>query len=226
MTNPRNADIKTYIAQNFAKEDQDLLYAKENSVKNQLPNIEVSANTGKLLFLLAQLHQPKKILEIGTLGGYSTLWLAKGAPEAHITTIEGHSGHAAVARENFKHAGLDHRIELLHGNALKMLTKLTEKKEKLHYDLIFLDADKEGYPDYLPLILKLAAPRALLITDNLIPKEGFINQPDEKDEGAKRIYEFNAMLASHPNIESILVPAIVGERGRVDALGISLINFN
>lgn len=222
MSNNRSIAIKNYICKNFVNEDADLQFAKNTSALEHMPPIAIPENVGKLIYMLVKLHQPKRILEVGTLAGYSTLWLAKAAPEAKIITLERDQRHAQVARHNFQNAGLSDQIHLIEGDALKSLKHLAKMGEK-PFDLIFLDADKEGYPAYLPHLLALSKPGTLLLTDNLIPREEEIDHPASNDPEAINIYKYNAMLAAHPRLETILSTTIVGSSGRVDALGISLV---
>lgn len=219
----RNADIKSYICQLFAKEDEDLLSIKESASYAGLPKIAISENVGKLIYIFTKLQKPKRILEVGTLAGYSTAWLAKGAPDAKIITLECDPKHATVARSNFKQTHLNHRIEIIEDDASNTLNSFVESQEE-PFDLIFLDADKKGYPKYLPYLLKLSKPGTLLLTDNLIPREEQINQPASNDLEATNIYHYNSLLSENPNLETILITTIVGDNGRVDALGVSIIN--
>jgi predicted O-methyltransferase YrrM len=222
MTLERNAAIKRYIFDTFVEEDEMLRAIKRSMITGGLPVIAVPENVGKVLYLLARLRSPKRILEIGTLAGYSTLWLARGAPTAHITTIEGSAHHASVASVNFAAAQINERVRLIQGNAEETLNSLIEEGEA-PFDLIFLDADKENYPTYLPLMMSLSQPGTLILSDNLIPKEGGIGAPAANDLGAQGIYRYNQMLAADDRLESILLPMIVGDSGRVDALGLTLV---
>ncbi len=222
MSDQRNSEIKNYISSLFAVEDEDLKSIKQKAVEADLPSIAIPESVGKLLYILTKLQKPKRILEIGTLAGYSTTWFAKAAPEAKIVTIELDPLHTEVARKNFENLSLKN-IQLIQGRAQETLQTMISQGA-MSFDLFFLDADKEGYPIYLEYILKLARSGSLLISDNLIPKEDKINKPLEKEVIATKIYEFNRKLAAHPNIETILTPTIVGDNGRVDALGISLIS--
>lgn len=222
MTTNRSAEIKEYITKTFVQEDKDLLAAKEHATKNGIPPIAIPENVGKLLYFLVKLHKPKRILEIGTLAGYSTLWLAKGAPDAELITLEYSKKHASVARENLQRSQHASRIKLLEGDAFEILKQFKENGEP-PFDLIFLDAYNEGYPSFLPLILDLSRPGTLLLTDNLIPKEAPINHPSPDDLEGVNTYQYNQLLATNPRLETILSTTIVGERGRIDALGISLV---
>ena len=216
MSEQRSIAIKNYINQTFVHEDPILLKAKQNAT--DLPPIAIPEQVGKLLYLLTQLQKPKRILEIGTLAGYSTLWLAKAAPNATILTIEQNPIHAAQARTTF--AELNYSIILLEEDAKHALARLVQEGDS--FDLIFLDAAKEEYPSYFPFIVALAHPGTLLLTDNLIPKGNITLQPAPKDIQAIKIYEYNRLLANHPALETALATTIVGDQGRIDALGISI----
>lgn len=220
MTKTRNSAIRDYLSQTFVNEDEGLVAAKQRAEKEGLPNISISPHVGKLLSFLTRLQNPKRILELGTLAGYSTLWLAKGAPDAKIITIENNPKHAKVARANFQTST---NIELIEGDALEIIKQFV--KEKVDpFDLIFLDAYKEGYPLYLPYLLELSRPGTMLVTDNLIPKEEKINEPDPRNMIATRTYEYNLLLAKHSKLDTIPVTTIVGEEGRVDALGVTIVS--
>lgn len=218
----RNKEIREYISEYFSDEDEALSYAKKSSNKASLPKIAITENTGKFLYLLAKLKNPHRVLEIGTLGGYSTLWFAKACPQAKIITLEIDPEHGEVARQNFIKAGVNHRIELIVGDAHETLKRFITQNEA-SFDLIFLDAEKEGYVDYLEDILQLSKPGTLLITDNLIPRGNPINKPHDYDFKAIKTYEYNKILSEHKGLETILVPTLNGEDSRIDALGISLI---
>lgn len=216
MIEDRNSAIKDYICRLFAQEDEHLATAKMRARDADLPNIAIPSHVGKLLSFFARLQKPKRILEVGTLAGYSTLWLAKGAPDAEIITLENNPEHASIARENLK--GFS-QVRIIEDDALKVLKELTGP-----FDLIFLDADKEGYPLYLPHLISLSRPGTLLLTDNLIPKAGTIENPHPKDQIAHKTYEYNQILSSHPQIETVLATTLVGDNARIDALGISIIS--
>lgn len=213
----RNAQVKDYINSFFCHEEEFLLFARENSKKEGLKEIHVPANVGKMLYLLAKIQSPKNILEIGTLGGYSTLWLAKAlSKEGRILTLECEQKHADVAGEHIKRAGFQDQVEIRVGDALESLSSLNET-----FDLIFIDADKEQYPLYLDFAVKLSRPGTLILSDNLIPKRGPIRNPDPRDVEALAIYAHNQKMAQHPRLESTLFTTIVGDKGRLDALGVA-----
>lgn len=213
----RGQQIQDYIHLLFAKEDKHLEFARENSKKEGLKEIQVPAGVGKMLYLLAKLQRPKKVLEIGTLGGYSTLWLAKALPQGgKIITLENQEKNRNVAWENICAAGFQDRVEIRLGNAPDLLAGVDEI-----FDLIFIDADKENYLVYLEYAVKLSRPGTLILLDNLIPKRGPIGNPDRRDNEALAIYAFNQMMANHPQLEATLFTTIV--KDRLDALGVAIV---
>jgi predicted O-methyltransferase YrrM len=203
-----------YITELFASEDHVLESAREHSRREGLPEINVSASQGKLLYLLARIIDARRILEIGTLGGYSTIWLARALPPVgKLITLEIDPHHAAVARHNLERANLLTIVEIKIGPALDSLLELHGKREQL-FDLIFIDADKERYPQYLKEALPLLRERGLVLADNTLPAA--VLDPDAR-HGAK---QYNADVSARPELTSILVPA-VRSRG-IDGLLISL----
>jgi predicted O-methyltransferase YrrM len=213
----RGQQIQDYIRLLFAKEDEHLEFARENSKKEGLKEIQVPAGVGKMLYLLAKLQRPKKVLEIGTLGGYSTLWLAKALPQGgKIITLENQEKNRNVAWENICTAGFQDQIEIRLGKASDLLAGVDEI-----FDLIFIDADKENYLVYLKYAVKLSRPGTLILLDNLIPKRGPIGNPDRRDNEALAIYAFNQMMANHPQLEATLFTTIV--KDRLDALGVAIV---
>ncbi|MBI2742431.1 MAG: O-methyltransferase [Chlamydiales bacterium] len=224
MSLERNIEIKKYICSLFVNEDEILKTVRTNSKKERLPDIQVPSNVGKLLYMLTKLHAPKRVLEIGTLGGYSTIWIARAmGAEGRIISLDIDAHNIRVAKEHLALAGLQERVEIRFGRATELLQQMVESKEE-PFDLIFIDADKVSYPDYLEYAVKLSSPGTLILSDNLIPKGGEIGGrgPDMQDE-EKGIYKFNQQMASHPRLETILIPTIVGEKGRIDALGLSIV---
>lgn len=219
----RAIDIKNYLSDLFVNEDDLLSSIKERSKQQGLPNIEVPSTVGKLLYCLAKIQRPKKILEIGTLAGYSTIWLGRALPEnGLLISLELNPHRVAIARKNISLADLEHKIEIREGTAKELLNLMIDNKEG-PFDLVFIDADKENYPCYLEQVLKLSHSGTLILSDNLIPKGDIIGQPHPNHPEAKDIYNFNEKIASHPLLESILATTIVGELGRIDALGISIV---
>ena len=183
--------VDQYINQLVIKSDAALEAAIESSNKAELPAIAVAPNQGKLLHILARLVKARNILEIGTLGGYSTIWLARALPEGgRLITLEAAAKHAAVARKNLKRAGVMDRVELREGPALESLPKL-EAEGAGPFDFIFLDADKEHNADYLDWALRLAHPGTVIVTDNVI-REGDVLDRKSKEptvKGTRRFFE-------------------------------------
>lgn len=219
----RVRQVKAYICNRFSTEDLVIEKARILAEKEALKPIHVPANVGKMLYLLARLQNAKRVLEIGTLGGYSTLWLAKALPtDGKLITLECEKKNIEVAEKNFRSAGLQDLIEIRHGFASELMQQMIAEKEE-SFDLIFIDADKENYSDYLTLGLHLSRKGTLILSDNLIPKRGEIGFPDHRDKEALGIYAYNEIIAHHPGLEVALFPTIVGENGRIDALGVAIV---
>lgn len=219
----RNRQVKDYICRYFCSDPDPMEYALKLSKEEGLKPIHVPQNVAKTISLIAKLVRPKKILEIGTLGGYSTLWLSQALEEGgKIITIENVKKHIAVAKKAFAYAGKQGSILIREGDAIKICTEMVDCKEG-PFDVIFIDADKCQYPDYLDVILKLARSGTVILSDNLIPKRGEIGCPDPRDHEAVEIYTFNQILANHPNLETIPLTTIVGEKGGIDATGLTLV---
>ncbi len=146
-----------------------------------MPEIQVSAGQGKLLYLLARLTGAKRILELGTLAAYSTIWMGRALPaDGHLTTLEFSPKHAAVARSNLARAGLADRVEVRVGSALDTLPALEAEGVPL-FDMVFIDADKPGYPAYLDWALRLIRPGGLIVADNVV-RGGRVLETDSDDE--------------------------------------------
>ena len=199
---PLNDELYQYIVNTFAEEDDILKTAVADTEKNGMPLIQVSPDNGKFLQLLMKIVGAKKVLELGTLGGYSTIWMARGLPEnGKLITLEYEKKHADVALNNFKRAGLENKIEIVLGPALESLDKLKGQK----FDFAFIDADKVNYPVYFEKILALMNKGGIITADNTLRKGEVIN-PNIEDEGTKAIQVFNKKVASDPRVESLLVP--------------------
>ena len=187
---------------------------KANAAAN-LPAIDVSPSQGKLLQLLAETQRAHRILEIGTLGGYSTINLARAlTPGGKLITLELDPHHAEVALANIAHAGLAHAVELRLGPALDSLSQLHVQLQAEHvepFDLIFLDANKDGYPDYLTAALKLVRPGTLILADNVI-RDGEIIDANSTDPNVQGVRRFLELLAADPRITSTAIQT-VGSKG-------------
>ena len=184
-----NSDI--FITKNLVDENAALTNALEVSRKNNLMDAEVSSAQGKFLYLLARIKNAKRILELGTLGGYSTIWLAQAVGDGGIVvTIEFVKEYADVAKQNIEYAGFSDRVEILQGDASDVLKKLIADKTE-PFDMIFIDADKPGMPLYLELSLQLSKPGTIIYGDNVV-RDGELcneNSTDEKVIGVQRFIE-------------------------------------
>lgn len=211
--------IDEYIEGLCSPEDAALTAALENMRRNDLPSINVSANEGRLLYMIARISGARKVLEIGTLGAYSTIWLARALPQdGSVLTLEYSPRHAEVARANLDRAGLSSRVEVRVGEGLDLLPKLVEGGEG-PFDLVFIDADKENYPGYLEWAIKLSRPGTVILSDNLI-RDGAVINPPQDNVAAQVIAEFNREITSDPRLETIILPII---RENTDGLGITIV---
>jgi predicted O-methyltransferase YrrM len=176
-----------------------------------LPAIHVSPLQGKWLMLLAQVQGARHILEIGTLAGYSTIWMARALPkDGRLVTLECDPKHAEISRANIARAGLAHLVELRLGPALDTLPKLAAEKRD-PFDLIFIDADKESYPEYLSWSLKLSRPGSLIIADNVV-RYGAVADASTKDPVVQGVRRFNELLAAEPRLSATAIQT-VGSKG-------------
>jgi predicted O-methyltransferase YrrM len=203
--------IERYIEALFVPADPALEAAQAAAQAAGLPAIEIAPGHGKLLYLLARLVGARRILEIGTLAGYSAIWLARALPaDGRLITLEYEPRHAAVARANLARAGLAERAEVRIGAALDSLPKLAAEGAG-PFDLVFIDADKTGYVAYLDWAIRLARPGALIVADNVI-RAGAVLDPSNADQSAAGAAAFNQALAAEPRVEAILLQQI-GTKG-------------
>jgi len=176
-----------------------------------LPAIDVSPSQGKFLHLLASLKGAKRILEIGTLGGYSTIWLARALPkDGQLITLELSAHHAEVARANLKRAGVSHLVEVIVGPGLDTLAVLKDRGTD-PFDLIFIDADKPNNPNYLKWALELSKRGSLIICDNVV-RQGHVVNSESEDENVKGIRQFMNALAQEKRISATAIQT-VGSKG-------------
>jgi len=216
----RWVDVDEYITAQFGLHDDELEQALRASQAAGLPGIQVSAPQGKLLFLLARAIGARRILEIGTLGGYSAIWLARALPvDGRLTTLEIDPHHAEVARSNLARAGLAAVAEVVIGPALASLARLDQQRTG-PFDLVFIDADKEGYPDYLEWSVRLARPGGLIIADNVV-RQGQVMDADNLDSRVSAIRRFNEQLARDDRLTATIVQT-VGAKG-YDGLAIAVV---
>jgi len=209
-------EVDRYIADTLVQPDEALDAALAASDVAGLPPINVSPAHGKLLWLLARTLGAKRILEIGTLGGYSAIWLARGlAPGGRLITLEALEKHAAVARANLERAGLADRVEIRVGKALDTLPQLAGP-----FDLTFIDADKQNNAEYFRWALKLSRPGSLIIVDNVV-RDGAVIDAASRDaavQGVRRLYE---LIAAEPRVAATAVQT-VGVKG-YDGFAIALV---
>jgi predicted O-methyltransferase YrrM len=181
------------------------------SAEAGLPSINVAPNQGKLLHLLAKLRGARRILEVGTLGAYSTIWLARALPAGgRLISLEANPDNAAVARANIERAGLSGVVSIVMGAAAQTLEKfVTDGVEP--FDMVFLDADKKNYPAYLRLSLELSRPGTLIVGDNVI-RRGRIADLHSTDPDVIGLHEYFRLLAENPRLDSTAVQT-VGTKG-------------
>jgi caffeoyl-CoA O-methyltransferase len=210
--------IDSYVERLFAPQDEALVAALEESRRAALPEIQVSPAQGRLLQLLARMAGARRILEIGTLGGYSTIHLARALSEdGTLVSLEVSKRHAEVARRNIERAGLAAKVEVRTGDAHKLLARMVEDGEG-PFDVIFIDADKAGYPEYLERAISLSRPGTIILADNTI-RGGTVIDP--KDDLSRAVHRFNESFARDPRLDAIVLPII---RERIDGLSIALVN--
>jgi predicted O-methyltransferase YrrM len=191
--------------------DAELDACLEANARGELPSIDVSPLQGKLLFLIAQIQGARRILEIGTLGGYSTIWLARALPaDGRLTTLELNPKHASVARSNIERAGLAGKVEVVEGPASESLARLLDDGRG-PFDLIFIDADKTGYPDYLRRALKLARPGTVIIGDNVV-RRGMVADGECADANVRGAREFVELAGAEAGLSATVVQT-VGRKG-------------
>lgn len=204
-------EVDRYITDLLVPADSALDGALVASDAAGLPRIAVSPAQGKQLNLLARLMGARKILEIGTLGGYSTIWLARALPaDGRLITLEADPKHAEVARANFARAGLGHVIELRPGRALETLPKLIAEGSG-PFDLIFIDADKENIPAYFSASLELARKGSLMIVDNVV-RNGAVIDAESTDSMVQGVRAFNRILSEEPRVSATAIQT-VGSKG-------------
>lgn len=216
--NPSGQEVKDYLDRRFGQENAFLHFIRTQSQTEGLPDIHIPIHVGKLIYLLAKIQAPRQILEIGTLGGYSTAWLAQALPsDGRLISLEFNPVHAAKAREHLQ-ALKEKWIDIRVGHAVDLLAQLAAADEG-PFDLIFIDADKDNNALYLDWSLRLSRPGTLILIDNLIPKGTKVGYP--YNEEAKSVYAFNDYLAQHPLLEVTVIPTLVGPQGRLDGLALA-----
>ncbi|MBD2339950.1 O-methyltransferase [Calothrix sp. FACHB-156] len=202
--------VDRYITDLFVQPDFALDAALQTAAEAGLPPHNVSPNQGKLLLLLAQIQKARTILEIGTLGGYSTIWLARSlSANGYLISLEANPKHAEVAHSNIVRAGLSDLVEIRLGRALETLPQIAA--EGRTFDLIFIDADKPSNPDYLAWALKLSRRGTLIIADNVV-RNGAVIDAASDDPNVQGIRRFNELLAAESRVSATEIQT-VGSKG-------------
>jgi predicted O-methyltransferase YrrM len=208
--------VDTYFTELLVPPDPALEAALAASAAAGLPPMQVSPSQGKLLMLLARLHGARRILEIGTLGGYSTIWLARALPEGgRVVTLEADPRYAEVARANVARAGLSDVVEVRVGPALATLAGLDGT-----FDFVFIDADKASNPPYLEWSLKLSRPGSVIVADNVV-RRGEVVDPASANPSVQGIRRFTELLAADPRVTATAIQT-VGEKG-YDGFALALV---
>jgi len=197
--------INHYIDSVFNKQDAILEEVITSIEENGMPAISVSASSGKLLSMLVSMTGAKNILEVGALGGYSGICLARGfGSDGKLTSLELEEKYAQLAYSNLAKAGFGEQVTYITGPALQSLEKLVQSNEQ--FDFFFIDADKDNYENYLNYCVKLANPDAIIVTDNVLAA-GSVADPNAKPKRYTELMKkFNVVVANHPQLESIIIP--------------------
>ncbi|WP_433691394.1 O-methyltransferase [Kosakonia cowanii] len=201
--------VDEYLAQQLLPVDEVLTQILANNRRAGLPEIDVSPMQGQLLALLVRMTHAKRILEIGTLGAYSTVWMARELPsDGELLTLEFDALHAAIARENIEFAGLTRQVKVKEGPALETLESLGERPP---FDLIFIDADKPNNPNYLKWALHYSRPGTLIIGDNVV-RDGEVTNPSSTDDRVQGVRKFIEMIGDNPHLTATAMQT-VGTKG-------------
>jgi predicted O-methyltransferase YrrM len=208
--------VDQYIADTLVQPDEALAAALEASDKAGLPAISVSPAHGKLLWILARLVKAKRILEIGTLGGYSAIWMARALPaDGRLVTLEAVDKHARVAKANIAKAGLEKKVEIRVGAALDTLPSVQGP-----FDLSFIDADKQNNPEYFSWALKLSRPGSLIVVDNVV-RDGKVIDARSRDPSVQGVRRLNDLIAAEKRVSATAIQT-VGMKG-YDGFAVALV---
>ncbi|MDP9380632.1 MAG: O-methyltransferase [Chloroflexota bacterium] len=210
--NEQRADlIGAYVRELFVPRDEVLDGFEQELERAGIPLIQVPPELGKLLGLLVRLMRSRRVLEIGTLGGYSAAWMARALPEGgRLITLEKSAKHAEFARSFLARAGVVDKVEVVVGSALDTLPALLEREEP-QFDMVFIDADKESYPGYLDWSIRLLRPGGLIVADNVL-RGGKVMEPGD-DAVLNGVAEFNQHAAASPLLDSLILPNRNGQDG-------------
>lgn len=221
MNNTIFEQVDRYISDLLAPEDKALEATTKALEEASIPNASISASQGKLLQVLAMSCNARRILELGTLGGYSTIWLARILPaNGKVISLEFEEAHARLATANIARAGLSDKVEVRTGKALELLPEI-EKEQAGPFDMIFIDADKPPYVEYFEWAIRLGRPGTIIVADNVI-RNGKILEAGSTDEKVLGVQRLNAQLNSYPNITATILQT-VGVK-EYDGMVIAVIN--
>jgi predicted O-methyltransferase YrrM len=203
--------VDKYFSDLLAPADDEVDAALQANEKAGLPAIDVTRLQGKFLEFLVRISGARCILEIGTLGGYSTIWLARSLPgDGHVVSLELDPHHAKIARSNLEKAGVLDCVDLIVGPALDTLPTL-RNSAAAPFDLIFIDADKKSYPQYLEWALKLSRPGTVIVADNVV-REGRVIEADCDDPHVQGVRRFTDLMAAEPRLSATVLQT-VGSKG-------------
>ncbi len=220
MTEPDPKSLDEVFNRVLDTEDDALRAARESAAAADMPAIEVSAQHGRLLSLLARMTHAKRVLEIGTLAGYSTINLARGVgPDGRVVTLEFDPRHADVAQKNFERAGVADRIEVIVGAALDTLPRLAERGET--FDMFFIDADKENNVAYVEWAIELGRPGSVIVVDN-IARMGRVLNPADDDHQAKAVRDMLKMMGENPRLDAAAIQTVGAKNW--DGFAVALVN--
>jgi predicted O-methyltransferase YrrM len=223
MSEEQWSEVDRYFSDRLLQRDPDLEWASEAAATAGLPAIAVSPNQGKLLQILAHIIGARSILEVGTLGGYSTIWLARALkPGGRLVTLEIDPKHAEVARSNVARAGLKSVVEIRIGSALHTLPQLAAER-RAPFDFIFIDADKQNIPTYFEWALKLSRPGTLIVVDNVV-RDGAVADSESTDPNVQGVQRFVEMVSAEPRASGTAIQT-VGLKG-YDGFAIVLVGDN
>lgn len=211
--------VDAFIDSSIVQEDDALRAARASIADAGLPQISVAGNQGKLLWILARLQRARRVLEIGTLGGYSTIWLARAvAPDGRVITLEAEPKHAEVARANLARAGVASMVEVRVGKALDILPGVAPNAP---FDLIFIDADKPNIPEYFKWALRLTRPNGLILVDNVV-RDGALADASSTDPSVVGVRRLHELLSTESRVSATTIQT-VGSKG-YDGLTLALVN--
>jgi predicted O-methyltransferase YrrM len=203
--------VDTYIDEHLVRAEPAIGDALDASAAAGLPTIAVTPAQGKLLSLLVRAMRAERVLEIGTLGGYSTIWLARGLPAGgRVLTLELDPAHAAVAQSNLRHAGLASQVDIRIGPAADALRQLSADAEP-PFDFVFIDADKTGYPEYLRLTLPLHRKGSMIVADNVV-REGAVADAESTDADVRAVRDFHDLISKDQHLDATAIQT-VGAKG-------------